>query len=399
MAVNYKEYLDDALFAKNMTVTYKMLSFKEKVSCALAQQALEAYMKENAERVCGLYLTKPTPSTFSLESTEEINTSSEPHNICHIYSITSKPAVVVKKEEEEEERKEENSEKDKLCKKTWESDKVHVFTPLLSNKTVASITENPLLFSAFGAIEPPRDEISLKPRPVYAHDPAPQALQQQQPLNKSASAPTVKLEKTASTNLITATERQKTVHGSSSSSSSSSTGHLTKAKTADLSSLFSKSVAKRKSGPTVKPESGSAKKPKLKRLKRLVNDDNDEEEENSDDEDGGEEEDEECQDNGFFDNDDDDGFLDDDNDMFLPIKHESSGLEAKKSDSALVKPPPPPPQQQQQQQHSTTTTTAAPSHATPAKPQPPKKKSAPTKKKSGSSGTQTSISSFFGVKK
>lgn len=393
----YKEYLDDALFAKNMTVTYKMLSFKEKISSVIAQQVLEAYMKENIERVCGLYLTKPSDSTFALKSSAELD--SEPQQVCHIYSISGKSTA---KEEDEAEKK--IIEKNEICTKTWESDKAYVFKPLLANKPINDITENPLLSSAFSSIEPPpREEMELRLRPTYAHDPVPT-----HSVTKAVSTPSVKLEKSQSTE-----------------SSSSSSSHITKSKTSDLGSLFTKSASTaagnksstaavsssssitRKSSTnqlsffpssststlstksTVATSSTSSKsknthKPKLKRLRKQVDDD---------DEDGDgegsydEEEDEEGGNDDFFDdlidNNDDGGFLDDGNgdDIILPVKRENSSQEVKKPVQA-ARPPP----------------AAAPAPVV-SKPQPPKKKPAPSKKKSSSGGTQTSIASFFCAKK
>ena len=382
MAANYKEYLDDALFTKNLTVTYKMLSFKEKISNVIAQQALEAYMKENSERVCGLYLTKPSDSTFALKSSDEISAdqSSDVQHICHIYSISTKSGA-----------EEENGTEKSIRDKTWESDKTHVFAPLLTTKSVVNVAENPLLSSSFSSIAPPtEDEIKMKLRPVYPHDPVPTHI------TKTVSTPSVKVEKPQSVET-----------------------HVTKSKTSDLGSMFAKSAAKStvkktstnqlsfgsSSSSSLTPSTVSAvsssssvaskaaktssapstpHKPKLKRLRKQIDDEEDDENGGNEDEDL-----EEDDDDGFFDDiidNDDNGFLDDgnDDDILLPVKHENSNHEVKnpvqESRPAPVvhHPPvskPPPPQQ------------------------PPKKKPAASKKKSSSGGTQTSIASFFCAKK
>lgn len=390
MTENYKEYLDDALFTKNMTVTYKMLSFKEKISNVIAQQVLEAYMKEHSERVCGLYLTKPSDSTFALKTSDEINAessaSSEAQHICHIYSITSK---TVKEEESGTEKS--------ICEKTWESDKTHVFAPLLTAKSVGNVAENPLLSSSFSSIVPPtEEEIKLKLRPIYPHDPAPMHI------TKTSSTPIVKIEKNQSVethitksktsdlgslftknpskNTVKKTSTNQLSFGSlSSSSSSSSSSSLTASTVSAVSSSSSVSSKTSKTSSSTTTSANTSHKPKLKRLRKQIDDD-------SDDDNGGNEEEEELEeddDDGFFDDvidNNDNGFLDDgnDDDILLPVKHENSNQEVKN------------PVQESR---------PAPVVHRPAPQQPPKKKPAAPKKKSGSGGTQTSIASFFCAKK
>lgn len=384
----YKEYLDDALFVKNLTVTYKMLSFKEKISNVIAQQALEAYMKANSERVNGLYLIKPNDNTFSLKEFSEIN--SENQQICHIYSIFGK-----------------NENNENMCNKTWESDKTHIFTPFLSIKSVNNIEENPLLTCSFSSIEPPpHDEMQLKRRPVYPHDPVSSSAASSMHINKSVSTPSViKSEKVQSNETV-------------SKNSKINCSNLTKSKTSDLGNLFSKNISKTNNNNNLKKNSTnqlsfsqiptqlstksttakstvsttvSSHKSKLKRLRKQSENDYDDDE-NDDNENDDFDEDDDDDDDNFFNGDDDvnnngndNGFLDDGDDdetILLPVKHENSVSESKKT---------------VQQTQPSRPAAAAP--AAVLKPPPAKKKSAPAKKKSSSGGTQTSIASFFCAKK